>query len=74
MAANIPDLGSTETKVFTKVRKKIAMPLLEIAADPDINDEDLKQAVDKLVEKDLIKVEKRSDPLRAIVSVNQKYL
>lgn len=74
MAANVPELGSTESKVFTKVRKNIAMPLLEIAADPEIDDEDLEVAVEKLIKKNLIKVEKRSDPLKTIVSVNQKYL
>jgi hypothetical protein len=50
------------------------MPLLEIAADADLNCEDLQSAVDDLVEKKLVRVQKPADPLKAIVSVNKEYL
>jgi hypothetical protein len=74
MSAPTPQLGVAENQVFTTVRQRIAMPLLEVAAATSINIEDLQITVNKLAEQNLLTIDDRNDPLSAIVSVNKKFL
>jgi hypothetical protein len=74
MSAPTPKLGAAENKVFTTVRQRIAMPLLEVAAATKINVEELQVTIDKLAEQNLITINDRNDPLSAIVSVNKRFL
>ena len=74
MALPAPELEANQRKVFKTVRKKVAMPLLDVAQATDISLKDLQDALDKLAKKRLITVKEADDPLSAIVSVDQKYL
>jgi hypothetical protein len=74
MSAPNPQLEPKENQVFTTLRERIAMPLLEVAAATKINVEELQITIDKLAEKNLVMIDDRDDPLSAIVSVNKKFL
>jgi hypothetical protein len=69
-----PSLTENAQTVFKLVRKRVAMPLQEIAAETGIGGSDLKDTVNELEKENRITVKKPDDPLQTIISVSGKYL